>query len=175
MVLLIFTRTEKKLEMAIGGDAGDMLAKYLRRATYVNVALECWSHKSVRVILNSIKSDLGDNEYSKIIPEFTKEYKVLESEIRAESNAILDGTKNILNDVGSVTDNFQNIDGSFERIINRRMKLLWMLRSLLNSSKADETLQGYVSDIIESVGEFLKEQFRVYVRTIEELEAASSQ
>ncbi|KAH9268360.1 hypothetical protein BASA84_000274 [Batrachochytrium salamandrivorans] len=61
MVLLVFTRTETEAGQKITGNAGDLLTKYLRRASYVNACCEkLWVTNFVPDIREAIKDGLGD-------------------------------------------------------------------------------------------------------------------
>ncbi|KAH6571964.1 hypothetical protein BASA62_003628 [Batrachochytrium salamandrivorans] len=99
----------EKVRQKISGPVGDIVTKYIRRNAYVNVALRHWVHESVPGILDKIKSLWGDDEYSRLEPDLTKDIKKWEDEFRARLNAIVDATTNILEDVGSVTENLQRL------------------------------------------------------------------
>ncbi|KAH6564436.1 hypothetical protein BASA62_007885, partial [Batrachochytrium salamandrivorans] len=117
----------EKVRQKISGPAGDMVTKYIRKNAYVNVALRHWVHESVPGILEKIKSLWGDDEYSRLEPDLTKDIKKWEDEFRTGLNAIVDATTNILKDVGSVTENLQKIGRSFQRTLYNRGLLISQL------------------------------------------------
>ncbi|KAH6602184.1 hypothetical protein BASA61_001372 [Batrachochytrium salamandrivorans] len=103
----------EKVGQKIGGTVGDMVTEYFRRNAYVNVAIRHWVHESVPGILEKTKSGLAGDEYSKMEPEVTKNIKDLDDKFRKELDKIIDATTRILGDDGSVAENIQKIDGSF--------------------------------------------------------------
>ncbi|KAH6573201.1 hypothetical protein BASA60_006156 [Batrachochytrium salamandrivorans] len=115
----------EKAGQKIGGNVGEMLARYIRRDAYVISALRHCVHISVPGILEKIKSGLGDDEYSKVEPDLTEKLKQLENEVRAGLDEILDATTKILGSVGPVTENIQKIDKSFKLTISGRMEFFW--------------------------------------------------
>ncbi|KAH6592280.1 hypothetical protein BASA61_004603 [Batrachochytrium salamandrivorans] len=50
----------------MSGNAGALLTRYLRRAQYVALALNRWRELDGRNVYGTIKSVLGDDEYSRI-------------------------------------------------------------------------------------------------------------
>ncbi|KAH9248930.1 hypothetical protein BASA81_013387 [Batrachochytrium salamandrivorans] len=106
----------KKGELAIqkiGGDAGDLVAKYIRREAYVNVALLLWSYFQIATVLSTIKSGLGDGQYSKIEPNLVAKIVELKNTLEAGLNAAVDATTKILNEEGTVIENVEKISTSF--------------------------------------------------------------
>ncbi|KAH6598313.1 hypothetical protein BASA61_002899 [Batrachochytrium salamandrivorans] len=162
----------EKVRQKISGPVGDIVTKYIRRNAYVNVALRHWVHESVPGILDKIKSLWGDIEYSRFEPDLTKEMKQWENEFRARLNAIVDATTNILEDVGSITENLQTIGRSFDRTLFNRRLLIWKLIRLLRLFESSKALLGYLGDIVESSAEFLSEQQSIYMGFMIELGAS---
>ncbi|KAH9273953.1 hypothetical protein BASA83_003587 [Batrachochytrium salamandrivorans] len=153
----------RKLEQKIGGLVGKMVARYLRRHVYVNVALRRWAQESVFRILRTIKASLGDEEYSKIEPELTKTSQELSAEFKAGLNEIVDDTEKILKDDGPTVDNLQDIDISFDITLESRMKILSKLKTLLGGVASGKTLEGQLAGIIESVSKFTTDQKSLHV------------
>ncbi|KAH6574328.1 hypothetical protein BASA50_002455 [Batrachochytrium salamandrivorans] len=146
----------------IDGPVRDKVARYLRRAAYVNVALRRWSHESVDDIVDLITSGLSKNDYSKEEPGLTKRLKESKDNFRSGLDAIVDYTMKIVEGDGSVTDNLQNINQSFGRTFSSRWTLLWKLKSLLKKFEAGKTLEGQLGDITASVSVFLTEQYNLH-------------
>ncbi|KAH6576709.1 hypothetical protein BASA50_008488 [Batrachochytrium salamandrivorans] len=153
----------EKAGQKIGGPAGDMVKRYIRKNAYVNVALRHWVHESVPGILEKIKSLWGDDEYSRLEPDLKKDIKKWEDEFRAGLNAIVDATTNILEDVGSVAQNLQTIGRSFRRTLFNRVELLWKLMHLLRPFESSKALLGYLANIHVSSSKFYIEQQSIYV------------
>ncbi|KAH6561690.1 hypothetical protein BASA60_011404 [Batrachochytrium salamandrivorans] len=164
-----------KAGQMLRGDAGDLLTKYLRRASYVNAALRNWVDNFVPGILLTVKSGLSEKRYSKALSNFTSTSKQLTVEFRGGLTALLGATLNIVNNVGLVAENLQTINKSFDIAFSNRMALFWLLRALLNVSKASETLEGYLANIIKSVERFYANQNKLHAEIMEKLETAPSQ
>ncbi|KAH6573200.1 hypothetical protein BASA60_006155 [Batrachochytrium salamandrivorans] len=162
----------EKVGQKISGPVGDMVTKYIRRNAYVNVALRHWVHESVPGILEKIKSLWGDDEYSRLEPDLTKDIKKWEDEFRTGLNAIVDATTNILENVGSVTENLQKIGRSFQRTLFNRRLLIWKLIRLLKSFESSKALLWYLGDIVESSAKFYTEEQSIYMRFMIELGAS---
>ncbi|KAH9245211.1 hypothetical protein BASA81_017307 [Batrachochytrium salamandrivorans] len=142
----------EKVRQKISGPAGDMVTKYIRKNVYVNVALRHWAHESVPGILEKIKSLWGDDEYSRLEPDLTKDIKKWEDEFRTGLNAIVDATTNILKDVGSVTENLQKIGRSFQRTLYNRGLLISQLMRPMRLFESSKALLGYLGRISRSLG-----------------------
>ncbi|KAH9256232.1 hypothetical protein BASA81_005741 [Batrachochytrium salamandrivorans] len=80
----------EKVGQKIGGDAGDMAATYIRKNTYVGLALSQWTYKSVPGVIDLIEYGLGADEYSEIKPDLLKKIEQLEDKFREGSAAIVD-------------------------------------------------------------------------------------
>ncbi|KAH6569924.1 hypothetical protein BASA50_005213 [Batrachochytrium salamandrivorans] len=165
----------EKAGQKIGGNVGEMLARYIRRDAYVISALRHCVHISVPGILEKIKSGLGDDEYSKVEPDLTEKLKQLENEVRAGLDEILDATTKILGSVGPVTENIQKIDKSFKLTISGRMEFFGELRILLGWFEDGKTLENQLADVSKSVDKFSTDQQPIYVEIMEELGAAPSE
>ncbi|KAH9269558.1 hypothetical protein BASA83_008378 [Batrachochytrium salamandrivorans] len=92
----------------------NLLTKYLRRASYVNAAVRNWVTNFVPDIRDAIKDGLGDAEYSTVGPDLIETSDKLTVDYRADLTALLGATSNIVDDLGSVTENLQTIDRSFD-------------------------------------------------------------
>ncbi|KAH6569922.1 hypothetical protein BASA62_004587 [Batrachochytrium salamandrivorans] len=165
----------EKAGQKIGGNVGEMLARYIRRDAYVISALRHCVHISVPGILEKIKSGLGDDEYPKVEPDLTEKLKQLENEVRAGLDEILDATTKISENVGSVTENIQKIDKSFKLTISGRMEFFGELLSLLKKFEDGKTLENQLADVSKSVDKFSTDQQPIYVEIMEELRAAPSE
>ncbi|KAH9250618.1 hypothetical protein BASA81_011602 [Batrachochytrium salamandrivorans] len=97
----------------IGGDVGDLVARYIRREIYVNVALKAWLSSSLNNVLSTIKSGLGDDQYSKIEPGLVAKLDELKITFNALLNAAIHTTTKILTDDSSVIENVKNLSTSF--------------------------------------------------------------
>ncbi|KAH6560537.1 hypothetical protein BASA60_000278 [Batrachochytrium salamandrivorans] len=158
----------------IGGPLGDKVARYIRRSVYVTGVIQGWIKHSASGILGLMKSGLGDEGYSRILPDFIKTSKQLTVEFKAGMKAAAEAVSNILNNVGSDIENVQKIDESFDRTFYSRTLLFWELRPLLARFEAGRTLNGDLADIGRSLGKFVTEQQSIHDEIMKELRAASS-
>ncbi|KAH9249152.1 hypothetical protein BASA81_013111 [Batrachochytrium salamandrivorans] len=143
-----------KAGQKIGGNAGNLLTKYLRRASYVNAAVRNWVTNFVPDIRDAIKDGLGDAEYSEVGPDSIETSDKLTVMYRTSLTALLGATSNIVDDLGSVTENLQTITDHL---------------------KIPFISAGYLADISKSIDDFAAEQNELFAKIVEEYEAASSQ
>ncbi|KAH6560843.1 hypothetical protein BASA50_007412 [Batrachochytrium salamandrivorans] len=159
----------------IGGTIGNMMGKYFRRATYVSTVLRNWSHKVAPDIVKFIKSSLGDEEYSKVEPGWLKTSRKLGFDFDEEVDEVIAATKNILEEVGFVTENMQRIHKSFQRTFDNRRRFILNLSELLGKFGAGKIIQEYLADVIRSLFDFGALQRYYYDVIIQDLMILSSQ
>ncbi|KAH9267633.1 hypothetical protein BASA83_009848 [Batrachochytrium salamandrivorans] len=164
-----------KAGQMLRGDAGDLLTKYLRRASYVNAAIRNWVNNFLPGIFVLIKSSLSDERYSTSLSNFINTYNQSKVEFREGLDGILGATSNIANDVGLVAENLQTINQSFESTFYNRIGVFWLLKLQLIKFKAGRTLDGHLATIIKSVEGFYDNQNKLHAEIIEKFETASSQ
>ncbi|KAH6567641.1 hypothetical protein BASA62_005988 [Batrachochytrium salamandrivorans] len=136
-----------KAGQMLRGDAGDLLTKYLRRASYVNAAIRNWVNNFLPGIFVLIKSSLSDERYSTSLSNFINTYNQSKVEFREGLDGILGATSNIANDVGLVAENLQTINQSFESTFYNRIGVFWLLKLQLIKFKAGRTLDGHLATI----------------------------
>ncbi|KAH6588305.1 hypothetical protein BASA50_010796 [Batrachochytrium salamandrivorans] len=105
----IFFMDGERAGKKISGDAGKRVAEYLRRASYVSVALGNWADYSTSSILGLNKSDLSGDQYSKIESYLTKKARELLIDFNQGMDAVSSATTNILKDIDSVAENIEKI------------------------------------------------------------------
>ncbi|KAH6597970.1 hypothetical protein BASA50_004124 [Batrachochytrium salamandrivorans] len=157
----IFFMDGERAGKKISGDAGKRVAEYLRRATYVSVALGNWADYSTSSILGLNKSDLSGDQYSKIESYLTKKARELLIDFNQGMDAVSSATTNILKDIDSVAENIEKIKKAFGMIFESRMVLLWNLRFRLRF-EAGKTLERQLVDANRSYIAFLKKQNTLY-------------
>ncbi|KAH6589036.1 hypothetical protein BASA50_010320 [Batrachochytrium salamandrivorans] len=158
----------------IDGPVAEIVAKYLRRDVYVAFVLSKWVDKSVLGIRDYIKSGLGENEYSKIEPDLTKDIKKLEYDFKVGYDEILVYISKIAKGDGTVTYNFQKVDTLFEDFFYGNMEFIRKLRFQLEKFEAGETLKKSLADIVGAVNDFILNQSVLCHKIIKGLDAASS-
>ncbi|KAH9249335.1 hypothetical protein BASA81_012953 [Batrachochytrium salamandrivorans] len=160
---------------AIEDLVGDMLAKYLRRNAYVNVALGRWEHESVNDILGLIKSNFSEDERPEEELKLTKKMETYSDGVHTRVNALLYATSNIAEDVGSIIENVKKTRRSFKAIFESRGALLGALMSKLRLFEDGTTLLGQLGDVVTNLDEFLAEQKKLYGKIMKKLRAAFPQ
>ncbi|KAH6580217.1 hypothetical protein BASA61_009773 [Batrachochytrium salamandrivorans] len=138
-------------------------------------ALINWARSSSTETLLTIRSGLGNYDYTAFLPEFTEMAKKSDNDFREGLKATIDGISNILKNVGSDIENIQKLDEAFERIFYNRTSLIYKLRDVLGRFTTGKTLQGYLADISRSIGRFLAGQHHLHLAIIREFNAAPSQ
>ncbi|KAH9247543.1 hypothetical protein BASA81_014863 [Batrachochytrium salamandrivorans] len=169
--MYFFLEDVERAKHNIGGRVGEMVAMYLRKATYVNSALGRWAETSIPGILLTIESYWREEKYSKIKSQLKNDSNGLTIRFNTAVNAITNCIANIAKDFGSVIDNFQNIGESVKRALLSRTSFLWELRNLLRRQHND-TLEECLMNAIRSVGRFASGQLQLYAEIIKELKAA---
>ncbi|KAH6596003.1 hypothetical protein BASA50_005476 [Batrachochytrium salamandrivorans] len=164
----------EKAGQRFDGPVGGMVEKYLSKSIHVNFALRRWGRSPVSDILGLIRSNLGEDEYSKIEPYLTEIRRVAEDESKAGFDAISNATTNILEDVGSGIENLQNTNTLVERALLSQLNFISVLRFWLKF-EAGATLRGYLTNIIQSIGDFFSDQHNLHVEIMQGLKAAPSQ
>ncbi|KAH6600280.1 hypothetical protein BASA50_002403 [Batrachochytrium salamandrivorans] len=162
-------------DAAIEDLVGDMLAKYLRRNAYVNVALGRWEHESVNDILGLIKSNFSEDERPEEELKLTKKMETYSDGVHTRVNALLYATSNIAEDVGSIIENVKKTRRSFKAIFESRGALLGALMSKLRLFEDGTTLLGQLGDVVTNLDEFLAEQKKLYGKIMKKLRAAFPQ
>ncbi|KAH6566782.1 hypothetical protein BASA62_006489 [Batrachochytrium salamandrivorans] len=158
----VFFTEGDKVRQKIDGDTGEMVAKYLRRDVYVTSVLNRWVDKSIPTILEKIKSGLGEDEYSKIEPDFTKDIKKLEDDFKVGYAKILVYASKIVKGDGTVTYNFQKVDTLFEDFFYDNMEFIRKLRLQLEKFEAGEALKKPLADIVEFANDFILKQSALF-------------
>ncbi|KAH6579848.1 hypothetical protein BASA82_000392 [Batrachochytrium salamandrivorans] len=171
----IFFKDGEKIADKIGGYAGGLIRKCFRRHAYVNVAIRRWVQASLSDIRGFIESSLGEDEYSKIEPEFTESIERLKGKFKEELISIVDTATKILNNEGSDIENVEKISASFGQALFSRVGLLLALESKLASFGNGATLGGQLSDVTTSVNDFMVNQSEPDYEMMQALKAASSQ
>ncbi|KAH6582470.1 hypothetical protein BASA61_008499 [Batrachochytrium salamandrivorans] len=159
----------------IGDHAGEMLTRYFKRDTYVDVALSQWTYHSVPIILEKIKSGLGEDGYSKVEPEFTKTRERSQNEFKEGSIGVFGNTSNILKGIGSNIDNLEKIQASTDRVLRSHWMLVLELKLLLGKFEGGKTFEGYLANVIQSIDYFRTEQRKLHIDIMKEFRAAHSQ
>ncbi|KAH6591765.1 hypothetical protein BASA50_008513 [Batrachochytrium salamandrivorans] len=132
----------EKAGQRFDGPVGGMVEKYLSKSIHVNFALRRWGRSPVSDILGLIRSNLGEDEYSKIEPYLTEIRRIAEDESNAGFDAISNATTNILEDVGSGIENLQNTNTLVERALLSQLNFISVLRFWLKF-EAGATLRGW--------------------------------
>ncbi|KAH9248925.1 hypothetical protein BASA83_000471 [Batrachochytrium salamandrivorans] len=159
----------------IGGDAGDLVAKYIRREAYVNVALFLWAHFQIVNVLDSIKAGLGDGQYSKIEPNLVAKIVELKNTLDAGVNAAVDATTKILNEEGTVIENVEKISTAFYSASSACREIFSELDVQLLQFEADRTLISNLTEASQSVSWFNIGQFGEHREMMKALRAAFPQ
>ncbi|KAH9255671.1 hypothetical protein BASA81_006277 [Batrachochytrium salamandrivorans] len=170
-----FYEDAEKAGQRLRGDAGDLLAKYLRRALYVNTALRNWADNFVPGILLTVKSGSTEKRYFKAGPRLIKSIRRYNIVINRRQNRLLGATSNLADDVGSVTENLKAIKGLSDSVILCYIGILFGLRVEMLRVADSVTLDGHLTDINDSIKDFFEDQKEIYAEIMEKFETAPSQ
>ncbi|KAH6579302.1 hypothetical protein BASA61_010327 [Batrachochytrium salamandrivorans] len=165
----------EKVVTKIVGPVGGLLAKYLRRSTYVNLALTSLTGTEGRAMIDALKSVTPPAEVSKAVFDFYRETmkSITGADTKeAESDDLI---ANILKDTGAVR---QKVEAAIKLLIETVVILLKpfnTLKTLLSKSEKVKILYDQISTMMESVTKFTAEQQKLYDDIIAALKAAPSQ
>ncbi|KAH6580347.1 hypothetical protein BASA61_009690 [Batrachochytrium salamandrivorans] len=170
-----FLRVEKEAGRKIKGPVGDMLARYIGMSTYVNAALNRWEIEWAPDIRGAIKSGLGDDKYSKVLPGLKKSTERWKYRYYRGAEGIFNDAEKISKGSGSATDHLQHTEKLAKLTLHNHMSLLWELISLLKKFEDGKTLLGHLIDINRSVSAFFLEHTKLYDEVMAGLKAIPSQ
>ncbi|KAH6579334.1 hypothetical protein BASA50_001272 [Batrachochytrium salamandrivorans] len=159
-----------KAGAAVGGPAGDMLAKYIRRIDYVDTALIRWMQIEFSNITDAIKLAMGEVEFSKISKNFFITLNALGSEVSKNERDAVMIISNIVKHINAPIQNIEAMNTLFELALNIRIQFVDKLRSRLEGVEIVKTLYGYLSNTIASIMKFSIDQQGLYVEIIKALE-----
>ncbi|KAH6582815.1 hypothetical protein BASA50_003883 [Batrachochytrium salamandrivorans] len=159
----------------VGGNAGALLTRYLRRAQYVILAIGRWRELNGNNIFSIIRSVLGEDEYSRLSKPVIRRDINLNDVVQDKVMEANDTVSNIEKNIGTHIENLKKIQKSLRESFNHCILLLGNLRSILENRSAGQTLYGYLSKAMTSLDKFIADQASIYGEIIKELEAAPSQ
>ncbi|KAH6568925.1 hypothetical protein BASA60_008414, partial [Batrachochytrium salamandrivorans] len=147
----------EKVVTRIVGTAGGLLAKYLRRSTYVNLAITLLTGIVERAMADAIVSVTPPAEVSKAVLDFSRE--TMESAVGAypkekESDSLI---LSILKDTGAVR---QKVDAAIELLVETVVILLKpfnTLKTLFSKSEKVKIIYDQISTMMESLTKFTEE------------------
>ncbi|KAH6565455.1 hypothetical protein BASA60_009890 [Batrachochytrium salamandrivorans] len=146
----------------IGGNAGNILIVYLRKAIYVNKALNDWAGGAGKAVVVALKSGLGDDGYSKVVLYLKGKAMKSAGEIHACFKAAVGAISAIRQNTGSVIQQMETIHLSFERIFYIYIKFFVVLLPQLERFAAGKTIHMLLSAVNTSLTKFIKTQQGLY-------------
>ncbi|KAH6571014.1 hypothetical protein BASA60_007444 [Batrachochytrium salamandrivorans] len=150
----------------INGNAGALLTRYLRRAQYVALALNRWRELDGRNVYGTIKSVLGDDEYSRITRPVIRKDIDLNDVIQDKMAEADETASNISKNIGSNAENLRKIQKSLRDSFDHRILLLENIQSVLVNRPAGQTLYGYLSKARISLDKFIEDQEYLFYEII---------
>ncbi|KAH6601717.1 hypothetical protein BASA61_001850, partial [Batrachochytrium salamandrivorans] len=124
-------RDIKRIADRVGGSAGEILARYFRRALYVNDALQDWIRDTGRNVISIIRSGLGAAEYSKVDILLKQTAARLTDRIQAGFKAAAKAVSYLLRNIGFVNQNMETVHTSFGDIFRSYVMFFDELKPLL--------------------------------------------
>ncbi|KAH9276374.1 hypothetical protein BASA83_001065 [Batrachochytrium salamandrivorans] len=161
----------EKVKTKIGGTAGGLLALYLSRATYVNLALRVSPASEGQAIISFIQSTTPPAELSKVFLNFfgtSTELKttIIKKEIESDGFIV-----NILKDTGTVIENVEEAIKLLVGVIDTFVKLFDMIKTLMSKSESGKISHDGISNMMKILAEFIAEQGRLHAEIITALKA----
>ncbi|KAH9250263.1 hypothetical protein BASA81_011944 [Batrachochytrium salamandrivorans] len=159
----------EKVVTKIVGTTGEMLAKYLRRSTFVNLALTLLTGREIKTIIDALKAVTPPAEFPKVVLDFSQ--AAMESVTGADTKEAEsdDLIANILKDTGAV---LQKVEAAIKLLVETVVILLKpfnTLKTLFSKSEKVKVLYDQISTMLESVTKFTEEQQNLYDEIIKNL------
>ncbi|KAH6593392.1 hypothetical protein BASA50_007344 [Batrachochytrium salamandrivorans] len=160
-----------KAGVTVGGPAGEMLTRYIKRVDYVDTSLNRWMEIEFSNIIDAIKLAMGEVEFSKIAKNFFITLDALKAEATENENKAAISISNIVNHINTTIQNVETMNALFNVAVNIRMQSVDRLRSKLEGYEIVKVLYGYLSKLVASIKKFILDQQDLYVEIIKALEA----
>ncbi|KAH6597718.1 hypothetical protein BASA50_004323 [Batrachochytrium salamandrivorans] len=159
----------EKAGTKIGGSVGDLLSLYLRRSTYVNLALTVSAGSGLNATFSFIKSTTAPAEFTKAFLAFISTFD--ESMSRAdEKEKESDGfIVNILKETGTVTQNVEAAIKLLVEALDILIKFFDVIKTLMSKSESGRTFYDDISNMMESLAKFIAEQKNLHDKIIKAL------
>ncbi|KAH9246961.1 hypothetical protein BASA84_001544 [Batrachochytrium salamandrivorans] len=165
----------KAVGAAIGGDTGDKLVEYFRKALYVSEKLKDWAEDIPEEIVALIKSNLSDEEYSEVESSLKEAY----DELTANASEYLDDATGDLSDieeeVDSANQEMKEIHGLFKCTFNAYRIYFEVLQRQLNRFEDGGDICELLSYADTNLVNFSNSQQELYDEITQGLEAAPSE
>ncbi|KAH9256867.1 hypothetical protein BASA81_004980 [Batrachochytrium salamandrivorans] len=160
----------EKVGNKIGGTAGDLLAKYVRRNTYVSVSLIVSVGSEGNTTVSFIQSTTTPPEFSKVITDYIQTTRELIAEADEKEKESNDLIVDILKDTGVVIQNVEEAVQLLVEALDKLVKLFDVIKTIMSKSESGRTIYDEISTMIESLDEFIAEQQRLHDEIITALE-----
>ncbi|KAH6583918.1 hypothetical protein BASA50_007307 [Batrachochytrium salamandrivorans] len=171
----IFFKDGEKAANKIGSHAGDLLKRYLRRHSYVNVALRRWTYLSTPDISEFIASSSGKDKYLEVKLELKSLVDGFNNGFKEKLHTIVDNATKILNNDGSDIENVKNIVASCNDALSNRSELILFIAARLPSFGNGVTLGDQLDEVIKRVNAFNAKQYELHDKIMEALGVDPSQ
>ncbi|KAH9269799.1 hypothetical protein BASA83_008116 [Batrachochytrium salamandrivorans] len=161
----------EKVGTKIVGAAGALLARYLRKAAYVNLALTVSAAGELGTTVFFIRSIETPNVVSAFTQTFVKSIGEAEKK-EAESD---DSIVNILKDTGNTVQNAEAAIQSLVDALDILVEFFDAIKTLMGKSESGKAFYDGISTTIESLVKFSAEQQKLREEIITALRATPSQ
>ncbi|KAH9253836.1 hypothetical protein BASA83_011814 [Batrachochytrium salamandrivorans] len=148
----------EKARTKIGGSVGDLLSLYVRRSTYVNIALTVSLGSEGQTIISFIDSIETPKNSSKIFQSFFQTFMDLTTEADKKEKESDGFIVNILKDSGTVAQNIEEAIKLLVGTVASLVKIFDVLKTIMSKSESGRTIYDDISSMMESLTKFSAEQ-----------------
>ncbi|KAH9252441.1 hypothetical protein BASA81_009642 [Batrachochytrium salamandrivorans] len=159
----------EKIGDAIGGRAGGLMIRYLRRALSVNDLLKEWLRAFGHDVLDFIEAGLGDVEYSKVKPALMEGIMKILVEIQTILRTALNAILSIIKKTGHLIQDAETIGESFGSAFGTYKKYFDILKPQLEKFDAGKATSGYFTNINTSLDGFITQQQVIHEELMQSL------
>ncbi|KAH9252438.1 hypothetical protein BASA81_009639 [Batrachochytrium salamandrivorans] len=165
----------EKIGDAIGGRAGGLMVRYLKRTLSVNDRLKGWIRSLGHDMLDFIKAGLGDVEYSKVKPALMEGITKIIMEIQSSLKAAVDAISSIIEKASDRIQDAETIGKSFADAFNGYKEHFDILKPQLEKFDAGKATSGYFTNINTSLDGFMTQQQAIHGELMQALREGPSQ
>ncbi|KAH6584097.1 hypothetical protein BASA60_001102 [Batrachochytrium salamandrivorans] len=146
----------EKVKTKIVGPAGEMLARYLSRSTYVNLALTLSASRGLNTTISFIRSTTTPAEFPNVflafIGTFMESMTGADKKERESDGFIV----NILKDTGVVVQNVEEAIRAVVEALDILIKFFDAIKTLMSKSEKGKTIHDDISNMMKFLPSLLR-------------------
>ncbi|KAH9264513.1 hypothetical protein BASA83_011984 [Batrachochytrium salamandrivorans] len=159
----------EKAGTKIGGSVGDLLSLYLRRSTYVNLALTVSAGSGLNATFSFIQSTTAPAEFPKAFLAFISTFDESMSKADKKEKESDGFIVNILKETGTVT---QNVEAAIKLLVEALaslVKIFDVIKTIMSKSESGKIFYDDISNMMNNLTKFSAAQQNLHDKIIKAL------